>query len=30
MNRVPNTFYLGAQKCGTTTLANILREHPGI
>jgi hypothetical protein len=27
---LPNFLILGAQKCGTTTLATALRDHPGI
>lgn len=28
--QMPNTFLAGAPKCGTTSLANWLSEHPGI
>ncbi len=29
MSRMPNTFILGAPKCGTTAMARYLGEHPG-
>ncbi len=28
--RLPNTFILGAPKCGTTAMARYLSEHPGV
>lgn len=29
MSRMPNTFIIGAPKCGTTAMASYLGEHPG-
>jgi len=29
-NRLPNTFLIGAAKCGTTTLTDTLKQHPQV